>query len=436
MGLNHQQYNTRYMLNARNGGEPINDAVNYGVRLVEADVAEGETYWKVLGIHHLLPRENFSKHNIYLEALDEQGQRIQNPPAFGGWTWEGRRSHERANPVPLDKPQYEAAGNLAVYFGQVVSVWINGTSPDGREKSDRVENLHTTHPDEPLPDGSLLNTLGHHSFYIVFQRTRKESTAEGVISGQVERGQGKMVRLLKNNLEVAQQALGNTPTFRFENLPIGIYRLDVSGTGVNQDNIRLDTNNKELTINLALPLPTRSVISGQVQNGQGKILLLIKEGNIIARVPLGPTGEFRFEKLGTGTYGVMVFETNVRQANIALDGTNSREVKLVVPTEQPTQQTPDKTINHYLLFGPPDTRGRQTNLILAADYILNFSVTVGFNVEEAKQARQVTIVGEGISQAEQAAIRAAGSSVEVISGDSYEIEAELTARLRAGRAVG
>jgi hypothetical protein len=436
MALNHLQYNTSYLLNARNEAEPLNDALSYGVRIVEADVAEGQVYWKVLGVHHLLPRENFSKHNIYLEALNENGDRITNPPAYAGWTWEGRRPNEPANPVPLDKPANETAGDISVHFGQVVSVWLKGVGPDSQDKSDRVENLHTAHPDEPLPDGSLLNTLGHHSFYIVFQRTRKESITEGVIAGQVERGQGQTLRLLRNNQVVAQQTIGNDGAYHFDNLSLGSYRLEVANTGVSQDNIRLEANNKSLTVNLALPLPTSSVIAGRIQNGQGRMLLLIKEGNIIARVPLSPSGEFRFENLGAGLYTLMVFETNVRQDNIALDGSNSREVNLTIPDASTTPETAEKVINHYLLFGPSETRGRQTNLLLAVDYILHFSVTVGFNVTEAKQARHVTIIGEGISQADQQVLRDAGSEVEVMSGDSYQIEAELTARLRAGRAFG
>ena len=81
MAFNHQQYNTQYVLNnIRGNNAPINDALSkYGVRIVEADVTEGETYWRVIGVHHLEPRENFSKHNVYVEALDETGQRVQNP---------------------------------------------------------------------------------------------------------------------------------------------------------------------------------------------------------------------------------------------------------------------------------------------------------------------------------------------------------------------
>jgi hypothetical protein len=96
----------------------------------------------------------------------------------------------------------------------------------------------------------------------------------------------------------------------------------------------------------------------------------------------------------------------------------------------------EKSINHYLLLGPPDSRGRKTNLLLAIDYILTFSVTVGFSVAEAKQAQQVTIIGEGISAEDQEAIRNSGSQVEILTGDAYDIEAELNARVRTGRAFG
>jgi hypothetical protein len=439
MAFNHQQYNTQYLVNIRDTKEPINDAQSkYGVRIVEADVAEGETYWQVIGVHHLLPRENFSKHNVYVEALDEQGQRVRNPIAWVGWTWQGRRSDERADPVPLDKPDAEAAGNVAVHFGQIISMWIKGLGRDGNDKSDRVENLHTAHPDEPTPDGALLNTLGHHSFYVVFQRTRKAvSMNDGVITGRLERGQGHKVRLLKSSQLISEQPVDAGLNFRFDNLSAGVYLLEVVGTEISQDNLRLDPNNKVINLNLALPIPDDSVIFGQVQNGQGKTLLLIKEGNIIARLPIPVSEAYRFTDLAAGVYTLQVFETNVRQGNISVDGTNNRQVNLVVPDDSVTPPpVTEKTIDHYLLIGPLGSRGRKTNLLLALDFILAFSVTVGFSVEEAKRARQVTILGEGFSPADQQAITTSGSQVETLSGDAYDIEAELNARINAGRAFG
>ncbi len=434
MAFNHHQYNTQYLLNARDNGEPINDAgQKYGVRIVQTDVAEGETYWKVIGVHHLFPRENFSKHHVYLEALDEEGRRIKTPHVWAGWTWEGRHPDERADPVSLDKPDYETAGNVAMHFAQTVSVWIKGLNRDANDKSDTVKGLHTRHPDEPLEDGSLLNTLGHHSFYVVVQRIRKTaSIADGAITGRVERGQGHTIQLLKSNQVVATQDLGSDPAFAFENLSYGVYQLKVVGTNISQDNIRLDAGNKTAVINLALPPPSNSVIFGHVQNGEGKALLLIKEGNIIARFNIPESGDFSFIRLAAGVYALQVFETNVRQDNISVDGTNRREINLTVPDDN--EEPIEKSITHYLLLGPPDSRGRQTNLLLATDYILAFSITVGFSVTEAKQARRVTIIGEGINPADQETIRNSGSEVEVLSGDAYDIEAELNNRVRTGRA--
>ena len=320
MPLVHQRYNARFVENAKTSSEPIVPEVKYQVRTVKADVAEGETYWRLVGVHHLLPDENVSKHNIYIEALDEKGARIKNPIAWAGWTWEGRRPNERADPVALDKPDSETAGDIAIHFGQKASIWIKGLNRDANDKSDRVENLHTAHADEPLPDGRLLNTIGHHSFYVVFQRTRKQAQATGTPS---------------------------TPT--------------------------------------APPPPPPPP------------------------PPSTPT-------------------------------TPTTPTTPSTPTIPTTPSTPPpaaaKTIAYYLLFGPSGSRGRQTNLLLATNYILAFSPTIGFSVAEAKQARQVTIIGEGISPADQQAIQSSGTQVELLSGDPYTLEAKLTERIRTGRAFG
>jgi hypothetical protein len=330
MPLNHKNYNARFVQNARSNAEPLNADAKFGVRIVKAEVAEGETYWKLIGVHHLMPEENASKHNIYIECLDEQGNRLRNPIAWVGWTWEGRRPNERADPVPLDKPDTETGGDIAIHFGQKASVWIKGLNREANDKSDRVENLHTAHPDEPLPDGRLLNTLGHHSFYLVFQRTRKQAQSAST---------------------------GTTPV------------------SVTPPPPQPPAPPPPPVPQPPAPPPT-------------------------PKPPAPPPPP-------------------------------------PVPQPQPPQPgTAAKTITYYLLFGPANSRGRQTNLLLATQYILTFSATVGFSVEEAKQARQVTIVGEGISAADQQALRNAGCQVEVLAGDPYELEAKLAARIRAGRGFG
>ena len=145
----------------------------YGAHLVEADVPPGTTYWKVIGVHHLLPKENRGANHTYVEVLNEAGQRPHKPIV-----WADHQMGEVHEPMPLDKPLNEPAGNFPMYKGRH-KVKIRGAARNANEPSDLVEFLHTDHPDEPLPlDGQGGNTRYHHSFYIVFQHACKENGGE------------------------------------------------------------------------------------------------------------------------------------------------------------------------------------------------------------------------------------------------------------------
>ncbi|MGD9726271.1 MAG: hypothetical protein AB7R40_22305 [Nitrospiraceae bacterium] len=151
-----------------------NTAAGYGAGVVPADVFEGERYWKAVQVRHLLPAENGRRHHVYVDVVDEDGQRVRNGALAPlilhrriAWDWNGRRPDEVADPKPLDKPDGEPAGNVPMGLGQVVQVSIKG---DGLE-SDTVTGLHTNWPDEVGPDGKTGNTVGHHSYHVIFQRT-------------------------------------------------------------------------------------------------------------------------------------------------------------------------------------------------------------------------------------------------------------------------
>lgn len=149
-------------------GAAANQAEGYGVRIVPAAVATGQEYWHVVSVRHLSAEENRGKHSIFVDALDAAGQRERNPALRIGWTWEGRRGDEVADPKPLDKPANEPAGNVDINRGQIIQIWLEG---DGRP-SERVENLHTDHPDETASEGPG-NPRFHHSFHVIFQRTQQ-----------------------------------------------------------------------------------------------------------------------------------------------------------------------------------------------------------------------------------------------------------------------
>jgi hypothetical protein len=134
--------------------EPINDASAYGVTIVPADAPEGATYWRAMRVHHLTPDENQGRHHIFLDALDETGSRVSGAQARVNWPG-GEQT------ITVDKPLGEPGSNFPMWKWQICTVEMLGLP------SDRVENLHTGHPDEPPGQG---NTLFHHSFEVVFQR--------------------------------------------------------------------------------------------------------------------------------------------------------------------------------------------------------------------------------------------------------------------------
>jgi hypothetical protein len=89
------------------------------------------------------------------------------------------------------------------------------------------------------------------------------------------------------------------------------------------------------------------------------------------------------------------------------------------PTPEPTPTPTRKQIQHYMLFwhrGPGNWA--EWDLRGALDYVDRFPVTIGFSIEEAKQAQYVTIVGGpgGVPAEAEQTLRAAGCKVERIAG--------------------
>jgi hypothetical protein len=133
--------------------EVENDAEAYGVTIVPAVVAAGETYWRIVRVHHLTGAENSGNHNLYMDALDRDGSRIN------GIVLAVRYPDGRQVTATVDKPPTEPGTNVPLFKNDVVSAWVQSEL-----SSDRVENVHTAHADEPPG-----NTLYHHSFLVEWQ---------------------------------------------------------------------------------------------------------------------------------------------------------------------------------------------------------------------------------------------------------------------------
>lgn len=169
-GFDFQGRNRQFLAAIAQG--PTNEATGYDVQIVPAVVAPGQRYWQVIGVYHLQPQENGRRHNAFIEALDETGNRLQHPALRVGWIWAGK-SDGPAEPKRLDKPTNEPAADIPLEKTMTVTLWIESDEP-----SDQVRGLHTRHADEPGGEGSG-NTWGHHSYYIVFHRTRKQAPVDG-----------------------------------------------------------------------------------------------------------------------------------------------------------------------------------------------------------------------------------------------------------------
>lgn len=148
-GFPFQALNQKYL------ASPSNDAADYGVSIVRAKSLKA---YRCIGVYHLTPEQNNRRHHVYIEVLDEQGNRDKSPML--NWTVSTDMPMQSR---PLDKPDNEPASDIPMEKWDTVTVRIN----DGRAggDSDSVGNLHVRHADE-----GAQNTWGHHSFFLCFQR--------------------------------------------------------------------------------------------------------------------------------------------------------------------------------------------------------------------------------------------------------------------------
>lgn len=155
----------------------MNEALAYGVNIESAPSGPA---WRAVLVRHLTPEQNGSSHNVFVDVVDAAGNKLPRPARSNyriGWKWDGGPELT----APLDKQDAlteRGHGDIVIGKGARVSVWLIG---DGL-RSDRVTNMHTSHPDEPTASGELWNTIGHHSFYVRFQRSETAIQPQATIS--------------------------------------------------------------------------------------------------------------------------------------------------------------------------------------------------------------------------------------------------------------
>ena len=266
-----------------------------------------------------------------------------------------------------------------------------------------------------------------------------------VIRGRVADGAGQpmvdvVVTLRQQGLLVAQMRTGADGTYRFANLPAGVYSLEVAGgKGMVINGIVTDGQGEYIKdILWALPNPL-STVQGHVfasdgAAAAGATVRLLRDGIEVARTQSDSAGAFRFTGLSVGVYALAVGKGDPLMTGIQVgEGvTITQDVSL--------PPSPSKLLARYFLFSQV-AAGKSTDveqrlaLSLAADYLVRTGASSGFNPEEATKAVQVTIVGDGVPAPVEAMLRSAGCQVDRLLGDGFALAAafaRLTAALKEG----
>ena len=409
---------------ARGLEAPVNDAVAYGVSIEEAKPPSGQLYWKVQRVHHLTSDENNFRQHIFVDMQDEAGNRLQGGAVRVSWP-----GGEQI--ITLNKPPGEPAGNFPMWKYQTCEVAAIGM-PGETLVSDKVTGLHTGHKDEGPG-----NRLFHHSFAVIFQRSLAGAEAPpraSIISGRVTNGAGRTVLLLQEGVAVAQTVVAADESYSLTALAAGTYQVAVQDADVRSDPVAVD-GRRPAVVNLMLPAAPKeeSTVSGRVLRGAGTTVELYASGALVHWTLVAADERYQFTALPAGLYRVGIAGKDVASEDFHLDGIGAHQQDLEIPA--PTEAA-SKPLTRYVLFAPLNTVQGQIDWLLAAPYLQTFGLTAGANLDHAKLAAHVTIIGGGPDApgaAAEPALAAAGCRVERIAGDANAVATELAQRIEAGQ---
>lgn len=238
---------------------------------------------------------------------------------------------------------------------------------------------------------------------------------------------GAEVRLYQATLLAAAQTTDAGGGFRFESLPPGAYRVEVGAAGTLADNVTVIAG-QTTTLALRLPpLAAGSTVHGRLSYSDGQpaaglpVWATPVGGAAMPPVTTAADGAFTLERLAAGSYDLFTQHPQagqvLLQSGLLLDGRS--DVTVSYDTLTPLTGGEAKPLPTYLLFG--STRAAQLLFDLMLPYVRANSLTAGFDLEDAKLAAVVTIVGgeDMISAVGEQALRDAGCQVQRLPGDPF-----------------
>ena len=287
-----------------------------------------------------------------------------------------------------------------------------------------ADGLKTAGLPGQLPDESV-------SYEVNWQLCRVDGApAQSVVTGTVIGGVvGLRVCLSAGEFVVSKPMLADG-SFRFDNLPAGVYQLELEGVGVVARDIVLDGLSAVDLLPIDISDHRQGAITGTISDLQGAPWVgvnvrLWQRQREIGATTTDAAGRYRFEQLLPGIYAVETIEPPAHSSDVLVDGRETRTIDLLIPRPPAAP----KTISHYVLFGRPGVRGGKANYRAARRYIIAAGLAAGFDAGEAAHAERVTIIGDDslVSREVEDRLRQAGCVVGRVAGDTYAIAEQLAA---------
>ncbi len=332
-------------------------------------------------------------------------------------------------------------GLVAVLFAPLAWGWTR-QAPLDREGRFAFENL---------PPGRYRLEVGSQSFsdLVLTGENRLQLAAidmaqgrRSLVRGRVADGAGRpqaqvLVILRRATIVVAEVRTLADGTFRFANLPAGVYTLEVIGLGQVADNIVLDGEREQVVDVLWPGAGPRSLLQGRVLDAHGVpvpgvLVRLLRDGAEVGRVVTDELGAYRFAGLSGGRYALAVGDGAPLVEDVVLeeDATIIRDLTLPAEAVRP--------LAHYLLLAEPPEPGlpgyaeARLALALVTHYLAQEGVSAGYSVDDAAQAARVTIIGDLVPAAVEEKLRVAGCQVIRLGGEGYAIAAALESLFAKG----
>jgi hypothetical protein len=178
----YKAYNEWAMGHFNDKGVALNQAADYWREVGDTSLpkpeilpvdglSDGDEYMAIIGLFHLTGAENGNSHNLFIDMIDRNGNRIyhfeHSPPLALRWEWDGITPEEISSvqPIIIDKPPNEPGANIGLSWNQVVyGFYINNMA------CDRFRGVHVRYESDGIG-----NDRGHHSHYVILQKRRYQS---------------------------------------------------------------------------------------------------------------------------------------------------------------------------------------------------------------------------------------------------------------------